>query len=148
LVTTLVFLKPFSYIFASSSSGFDIEFQNMIIEMYKFECIGSCIPLGINAAVISLLLGFGYTKYTLIINFCRVFAFRIPVLYALQKFTNLGAKSCGVVMCISNISVTVLSSIIAFFVIVRICKEHNIKFWAKEEQAESEELSLISSCEE
>lgn len=148
LITTLIFLKPFSFIFASSSSGFDTEFQNMIIEMYKFECIGSCIPLGINAAVISLLLGFGYTKYTLLINFCRVFAFRIPVLYALQRFTNLGAISCGMVMCISNISVTVLSSIIAFFTIKRICKEHNIKFWAKEEQTDSEELSSISSCED
>ena len=133
LITTLIFLKPISFIFASSSSGFDTEFQNMIIEMYKMECIGSCIPLGINAAVISLLLGFGYTKYTLLINFCRVFAFRIPVLYALQKFTNLGAKSCGLVMCISNISVTVLSSCIAFFVIRRICRENNIKFWVKEE---------------
>ena len=132
LVVTLVFLKPISYLFASSASGFDTEFQNMIISMYRMECIGTCLPLGINAAVISLLLGFGYTKYTLLINFCRVFAFRIPVLYALQKYTDLGAISCGLVMLISNFLVTILSIVIAFFVIRYICKTHQIHFFGKE----------------
>ena len=133
LVTTLIFLEPISYIFAKSSSGFNEEFQQMIMAMYRIECIGSCIPLGINSAVTSMLLGFGYTKFTLIINFCRIFLFRVPVLWALQQFTNLGAKSCGLVMLISNASVSVLSMSFAFFVIRNLCKKHHITFFGAKE---------------
>ncbi len=65
----------------------------------------------------ALLFGFGYTKLTLAINFSRVFLFRIPVLWALQNFTNLGSESVGIVMGVSNICVAIMSSTIAFFVI-------------------------------
>ena len=43
----------------------------------------------------------------------RVFAFRVPVLWFLQNYTNLGNDSVGIVMMISNIGVGVLSSFIA-----------------------------------
>ncbi len=128
MITTLMFLKPLTFIFANSSGGFDAEFQNMIISMYRFEAFGGCIPLAFNASVISLLLGFGYTKITLIINFLRVFVYRIPVLFLLQRFTDLGAISCGLVMLISNTLVSITSVIIAFFVIRHICKKENVTF--------------------
>lgn len=129
LVMTLLFLKPISYVFANSSGGFDTEFQNMIITMYRMESFGSCIPLAFNSAVMALLLGFGYTKLTLLINFLRLFAFRIPVLYWLQTYTDLGAISCGLVMLISNTLVSITSLIVAFLVIRHICKRDNIKFF-------------------
>ena len=53
----------------------------------------------------AFLFGYGYTKLTLIINFCRVFVYRIPVLWLLQNFTNLGSESVGIMMAISNIFV-------------------------------------------
>lgn len=128
-IISFLFLKPLSFIFASSSGGFNYDFQEMIIQMYRMEMIGTCIPLALNSSVISLLLGFGYTKLTLLINFLRVFAFRIPVLYALQKFTDLGAISCGLVMLISNMLTSIFSLFVAFFVIRRICNREKIKFF-------------------
>jgi Na+-driven multidrug efflux pump len=129
MISTLLFLEPLSFLFANSAKGVDKEFQDMIMMMYRIESIGSCIPLGVNAAVISMLLGFGYTKFTLLINFCRVFLFRVPVLWALQEFTSLGAKSCGIVMLVSNAAVSVMSAGVAFFVIRKICREHKVKFF-------------------
>ena len=69
------------------------------------------------AAVLALLYGLGKTKLTLVINFSRVFAFRIPVFWYLQHYTNYSEASVGIVMMVSNICVTLLSSAIAFIVI-------------------------------
>lgn len=117
------FIQDISYLFANSASGFDPTFQETIIKVFMYDSFGSCIPLGINSAVMSLLFGFGYTKLSLIINFSRVFVFRIPVLWALQNFTTLGSESVGIVMAVSNIGVAILSSIIGFFVIKHIKKK-------------------------
>ena len=61
-------------------------------------------------------------------SFCRVFAFRVPVLWALQAFTSLGSVSVGIVMAVSNIGVAVVSSIIGFFTVRQICREYHISF--------------------
>lgn len=121
----LLFIQQISYLFANSTSGFDVAFQQTIIKVFMYDSFGSCVPLAINAAVMSLLFGFGYTKLSLIINFSRVFVFRIPVLWALQRFTNLGSESVGIVMAVSNIGVAILSSSIAFFVIKHIKKKQH-----------------------
>jgi Na+-driven multidrug efflux pump len=125
---TRVFLNEISMIFSNSVGGVDNEFKAMIIKIYGFESLGGCIPLGIHASIVSLMLGFGYTKCTLLINFCRVFIFRIPVLWGLQHFTTLGSESVGIVMLVSNVAVTIFSCIIAVVVIKKICKEYNLKF--------------------
>lgn len=94
---TILFLPGLVGLFASG----DAEFGQVIASIYRYEAIG-CIPLGVGSAVTALLYGFGYTKLTLLINFCRVFVFRIPVLWALQRFTDLGSQSVGVVMMVSH----------------------------------------------
>lgn len=121
MLLTLVFLTPISNIFA----GNDMEFAKLIYEVYFYEAFGA-IPLGINAAVMALLYGFGYTKHTLVINFSRVFVFRIPVLFLLQNFTNVGNKSVGLVMLISNTAVTIMAIVVGVMVIKRIKKEYDI----------------------
>ena len=88
----------------------------MIKTVYRYEAFGA-VPLGINAAVMALLYGLGKTKLTLILNIARVFIFRIPVFWFLQNFTALGEKSVGIVMMVSNISVTVMAVIVAALVI-------------------------------
>lgn len=127
-VLSRVFLNQLSTLFASSTVGMNEEFKQMIEVIYRFESLGGCIPLGINTSIVALLLGFGYTKHTLFINFCRIFAFRIPVLWGLQTFSNLGNESVGIVMLVSNVLVTLLSIMIAVIVIRRICKEKQILF--------------------
>lgn len=112
-----IFIEPITYLFANSSQGYNYEFQQTIIKVLRYDSFGSCVPLGINAAVMALMFGFGHTKLTLLINFCRVFVFRIPVLWALQNFTTLGSESVGIVMAVSNICVAIMSSVLAFIVI-------------------------------
>ena len=119
-----IFAGPITYLFANSQDGYNVEFQNMIIKVFRYDSLGGCVPLGINAAVMALLFGFGKTKLTLFCNFCRVFVFRIPILWALQNFTTLGSESVGIVMCLSNILTTILSCIVAFFVIRNIKKNY------------------------
>ena len=111
-ISTLLGLDFLSNIFA----GGDIDFAKMIREVYRYEAIGS-ICLGVNAAVMSLLYGLGKTKITMILNISRVFVFRIPVLYFLQNFTNFKDASIGIVMMVSNISITLMSVTVICLVI-------------------------------
>lgn len=120
-----VFIGPITYIFANSTQGFNFEFQQTIINVFRYDSFGGCVPLGVNSAIMALLFGFGKTRLTLLINFCRVFIFRIPILWALQNLTSLGSESVGIVMAASNILTAILSSLVAFFVIRRLKKSHH-----------------------
>ena len=77
----------------------------------------------------ALLLGYGYTKLTMLLNVARVFVYRIPVLWFLQNFTQMGAEAVGVTMMVSNVCVGVTAMIVAIPVLARIRK------LAKEEEA-------------
>jgi len=123
LSLTMVFLEQLSSLFAVSQGGWNREFQEMIMAIYRYEAWGGAIPLGINAAVMALLFGLGYTKITLLINFLRIFLFRIPVLLGLQHFTSLGSEAVGVVMLVSNTATGLMALIAAFFVVSKVKKE-------------------------
>ncbi|MDF2887042.1 MAG: efflux family protein [Lacrimispora sp.] len=118
---SLIFLGQISIIFA----GENREFADMIASIYRYEAYGA-IPLGINASVLALLYGFGRTKITLAINFCRVFVFRVPVLWYLQNYTEMGSSSVGVVMAVSNICTGLFALIIGFIEIRRVCLQYNL----------------------
>ena len=106
---TMLFLPQISRIFAPE----DLQFAGLIAHIYRYEASG-IIPLGANATFMALLYGFGYTRLTLCVNFSRVLVFRVPLLWLLQHFTDLGSESVGIVMMTSNILVTLLSgSIVA-----------------------------------
>lgn len=111
-------------------AGGDQEFRLLIKSVSSYEFLGM-ITLGINAAVMALLYGYGYTKLTLLLNVARIFVFRVPVLWYLQNYTNLGGESAGIVMMVSNISVGVLAIITAIFVVRNIKKKY-IKIEIKE----------------
>lgn len=123
---SLLCLGPLSRFFA----GDNLEFAGMIAEIYRFEALGA-IPLGVSASVMGLLYGFGKTRVTLFVNFCRVFVFRVPVLWGLQKFTELGNVSAGIVMAVSNIATGALAAVIAVIEIRKICREYGVEFFAK-----------------
>ena len=92
------------------------EFRRTIAGVYRFEALGA-VPLGFNAAVMALFYGLGKTRLTLALNVARVFVFRIPVFWFLQHCTDLGEKSVGIVMMVSNTAVAVAAGIACFFVI-------------------------------
>lgn len=123
---SLFFIGPLSKFFA----GENTEFAGMIAEIYRWEAFGA-VPLGVSAAVLGLLYGFGKTKITLFVNFCRVFVFRVPVLWGLQKFTDLGNVSAGIVMAVSNIATGVLTAVVAVVEIHKICRKYGVAFFTK-----------------
>lgn len=112
---SLLCLEQISKFFAGDNS----EFQEMIKGIYRWEAWGA-IPLGINASVLSLMYGFGKTRITLFMNFCRIFVFRVPVLIILQKFTNFGSESAGIVMGISNFLSGMLAVILGVWIFIKI----------------------------
>lgn len=89
-------------VFAQSQSHYDAAFQQMIVSIHQWEMLGY-ITLGINSATMALLIGYGYTKRTMILNVLRVFAYRVPVLWAFQNLTSLGVEAVGLTMMISNV---------------------------------------------
>lgn len=111
-------------------SGGDDEFKELIKSITKYEIPGM-VTLGINATVMALLYGYGYTKLTLLLNAARIFVFRVPVLWYLQNYTDLGSESAGIMMLVSNISVGILSAIAAAAVIKRIKKKYITEVTAK-----------------
>jgi hypothetical protein len=60
------------------------------------------------------------TKLTLLLNVARVFAFRVPVLWFLQKFTDMGAEAVGVTMMVSNVCVGITAVVVAIPVLLKI----------------------------
>lgn len=127
LILTLLLLRPVSLLFATSNGVVNYEFREMIIAINRYELIGGCIPLGILSSCMALLFGFGKTKLTLLVNFCRVFVFRIPVLWALQNFTKLGSESVGITMMVSNMLVALLAAIVAGIVIYEEYKKDKLE---------------------
>lgn len=104
-------------VFAQSKNNFDQEFCDMIVAIHQWEMLGY-ITLGINSATIALLLGYGYSERTMVLNAARVFVFRVPVLWAFQQFTSLGAEAVGMTMMVSNVC-TGLSAIVFAIPVVR-----------------------------
>ena len=116
------FLPWIARIFAQSQAEFDQNFCDMIISIHKWEMLGY-ITLGINSATIALLLGYGYTKLTMILNVARVFVYRVPVLWALQQFTTIGAEAVGITMMVSNVCTGLTAAVIAVPVVLKIRKK-------------------------
>ena len=108
-------------VFAQSESNFDAGFRDMIVDIHRWEMLGY-ITLGINSATLALLLGYGYTKLTMILNVSRVFVFRVPVLWFLQHFTGMDAEAVGVTMMVSNVCTGLLAVVLAIPVVCRIRK--------------------------
>ena len=108
-------------VFAQSKNQFDQTFCDMIVDIHRWEMLGY-ITLGINSATVALLLGYGYTKLTMLLNVARVFVYRVPVLWFLQNFTNMGAEAVGVTMMVSNVCVGITAVVVAIPVILKIRK--------------------------
>ena len=108
-------------VFAQSKNQFDQTFCDIIVDIHRWEMLGY-ITLGINSATVALLLGYGYTKLTMLLNVARVFAYRVPVLWFLQTFTDMGAEAVGVTMMVSNVCVGITAVIVAIPVVRKIRK--------------------------
>ena len=135
LISAILLFIP-TYLFATQITSVfaigDPKFHDILLSIFMYDIWG-ILPLAVFSSVMALLFGFGYTKVTLFMNFCRIFLFRIPVLWYIQNFTNIGTEAAGLVMMISNIMVGILAIIIAFVTIRSICKKHQVSFWGKDD---------------
>jgi Na+-driven multidrug efflux pump len=109
-VAVSLWLDELAVVFARSKSGFDSTFCQMIVDIHRWEMLGY-ITLGIHSAVNSLMLGYEMGKSALTLNMARIFVFRIPVLWGLMRWTNMGSEAVGVMMMISNVATGVISLI-------------------------------------
>lgn len=115
-------------IFAQSKNNFDAGFREQIIAIHRWEMLGY-ITLGVNSATLSLLLGYGRTKWSMFLNVTRVFVYRVPVLWFLQRFTSLGPEAVGVTMMVSNICTGITAVVVVIPLLREIlqkCKEESL----------------------
>lgn len=113
---TRLVIQPVSMLYATSNGTLNTEFQHLILSINFYDLIGGCVPLGVFSSCMSFLFGFGKTKLTLLLNFCRVFVFRIPVLWFLKNYTSVGPESVGITMMVSNTLVAVMAFIVVLIV--------------------------------
>lgn len=116
-----LFLPNLADLFGRASENYDSGFRDTIISIHRWEMFGY-ISLGVHAASAALLMGYGYTKLTMLINGARLFVYRIPVLYILQHYTQMGVEAVGVTMMVSNICTGVMSVLMVIPVLIRIRK--------------------------
>ena len=123
---SLLGMDTMSYIYASSADGFNLEFQKIIKEIFVYDAIGTIIPWGLAASVESFMYALGKTRKILFINVCRLFVFRIFLLWIFQNFTSAGSECVGIVMMASNSLTAVLACVLVIFDIRSFCREHQI----------------------
>ena len=82
--------------------------------------IWDSVLISINASVMGLLYGFGKTRVSMVLNLVRLFVYRIPPLFILLRFTNIGIPAVGIAMLVSNGMVGITSGIVAIIFIRKI----------------------------
>ena len=84
--------------FGAGDPAFLVKIKTILsYERYAF------VSLTLTSAVFSLYYGLGLLRMVLIINFLRLFAFRIPLLLVLRDVYNVGYESVGIAMMVSNL---------------------------------------------
>ena len=109
-------------IFATSRNGFNEGFMETIRRIFIYDSL-SCFGIAFNGAGMDFLLGLGKTKVTLVLNFLKIFVFRIPVLFILQMFISDGATALGIMMMISNCGVAIPTTLICIHVARNLIKK-------------------------
>ena len=112
-------------IFATSRNGFNAGFMETIRRIFIYDSL-SCFGIAFNGAGMDFLLGLGKTKVTLVLNFLKIFVFRIPVLFILQMFISDGATALGIMMMISNCGVAIPTTLICIHIARNLIKEEKL----------------------
>ena len=120
-----VLIYPLTDVFSSLKSKNDTNmevFKNMIRDIFVFDSL-SIPALGINAAVLGLLYGFGQTKLSTVLNLTRIGS-RIIILLILHAtpIANNPTLCAGLSMGISNITILVVSIIFLIIFLLKIKK--------------------------
>ena len=128
LIVSFASIETLSYLYASSAEGLNVEFRDIIRNIFRYDALGTIVPWGISASVMAFMYSLGETGKILFINLCRLFLFRILLLWWLQSFTSMGSESVGIVMMASNTLTAVLACILAVFDIHTFCRKNHLNF--------------------
>ena len=122
VVILTIFNTPITMFFArnAGSEQEQIAFAENISMVFFYEKMG-IITLGINASVMGLLYGFGYTMVGMVLNIARVFLFRIPSFLFCKDIFKIsdGYVASGIAMGFSNIAIGIVAIVTAIIVISR-----------------------------
>ena len=123
IALTFLFImdEPLISLFSTSKQGLDASFHDMIKRIFIFDAF-SCLGIALNGAGMDFLLGLGRTRITLVLNFLKIFVFRIPVLFILQQFISDGATALGIMMLISNVGIAIPTTLICASVSAKLLK--------------------------
>ena len=120
VILLTVFNTPITMFFARNAGSVEeqVEYASNISRVFFYEKMG-IVTLGINASVMGLLYGFGYTAVGMVLNIARVFVFRIPSFLVCRDVLKLkdGYLAAGVAMGFSNIAIGIVAIITAIIVI-------------------------------
>lgn len=120
-----IFIDELVKLFTSADDRSDL-YKEMVKEIFEYDSL-SIISLGITAAVLGLLYGFGQTGLSTILNLSRIGSRIIILLVMHQYFPTLKPTLCaGLSMGISNIVILVFSLIFLLLFFIRI-KKHGYK---------------------
>lgn len=120
-LVTWLFLDPILSVFSKG----DASYAELIRQIFSLEMLSN-VFLAVHAAVMALLYAFGRTKLTLLINFSRLFVFRLPILIILQQFSMIpSGVAMGLVMMVSN----GLTGIFALFTMAVVLRKEYGKHW-------------------
>ena len=111
---------------ASFFAGNDLEYKEMIVNIFKWECMDLFFS-GLSAAAASYFYGFGMTKITMTLSMSTLFAFRIPTLVILMYAVKMNYEACGIAMFVSNTLSGIIAIIIALVMVLRLPKSKKYK---------------------
>lgn len=111
-------MDPVIALFAKGDPRFAVEIR----KIYNYERDGT-IPVAAASAAMGLLYGFGYTKTAMVLDMLRLFAFRIPPLWIIRTYTNMGSEGVGLAMFISNAAYGLVATACAIVIATRMGKK-------------------------
>jgi putative MATE family efflux protein len=109
MTATLLMLDWLVNLFATSA---DPVYRQMIVDIYHWEKFSTYTSAGI-AIITGVFIGFKMTNVSFLLNVVRLFVFRIPLLFALQKL-GVGYLSLGYIMFFSNLATTIVAAILLY----------------------------------
>ncbi len=98
MILTSIYIDKFIPLFTNES---DLEYFQMIKNIYMYERWSSVTSTAI-AIIGGLFIGFKFTKITFVLNVTRLFLFRLPLLFVLQKI-GVNYIALGYIMFYSNL---------------------------------------------
>jgi Na+-driven multidrug efflux pump len=118
ILLRFILLDQITDLFTSADAKSE-TYKTMVKEIFKWDSL-SIPSLGICAAVLGLLYGFGQTGLATVLNLSRIGS-RILILFTLHKFLpHLSPTFCaGLSMGISNITILVISFIFLFIFLIK-----------------------------